>query len=363
MNQEDLNRFLASVKKARLLDYLDPLPGEASAEAALERRLAWAKENRDVPEHAEEACFLLDNEDDLRELSWEEDLHTDEWLDEDPAQKSPSTGQPWSLSGDALGDFMQTDVSSVLSSEQPTPRIRATEATQVASNAEAPDVHGRPVEPIVEVPVSTSADEVEVEVEVEAEAPEEVPATPPPRLEPLTLTPAMFPRALTPQADQTGGEPTPMEGSADEEKEIEEIEEIEEAIVEEIVAEEAGAEPAEAPERASSFSRLAGWFGSWVGGTGPSREPATDAGASPTPEPAFERLGAEAKAVPPTPAPPPPPKKKKKKVEHPPFRPFEICASCGSNLLDQTAYYSAKKEWMCGTCFRRQNPSGTAPSA
>ncbi|MBW1878372.1 MAG: hypothetical protein JRJ84_08430 [Deltaproteobacteria bacterium] len=331
MKQEDLNRFLASVKKARLLDYLDPLPGESSAEAALDRRLAWAEENRDVPEHAEEARFLLENIDDLRELSWEEDLHTDEWLEEDPPQKAPSTDHAWSLSGDALGDFMQTDLSSILSS-----------AKRAVGDEEAEQA-------VEEIPVPA--------------APEE--AAPSPKLEPLKLTPSLFSRSITPQAER---EVAPVEESVPEEaweEEIEEVEEIEEAIVEEIVAEEAGATPTGEPHPESSFTKLVGWFGSWVGGTGPDAEPApAETAESPAPDPSFEPVRAKAQDVlPPTAPGPPSPKKKKKKVEHPPFRPFEMCTGCGSNLLHQTAYYSARKEWMCGACFRKAPQEQNAPPA
>lgn len=88
MNPEELNRFLASVRKTRFVDYLDPM-GETAHEA-FERRLKWAARTRNDPAHAEEAEFLLRHATELRKHLTQEQLESDEdWVE------STSAGSEW----------------------------------------------------------------------------------------------------------------------------------------------------------------------------------------------------------------------------------------------------------------------------
>lgn len=79
MNRDDLARFLASQRKKRFIDYLDPI-GE-TAPKAFERRLRWAERSQDDPAKAEEARFLLDNIMPLREVIRDEmEAESGDWV-------------------------------------------------------------------------------------------------------------------------------------------------------------------------------------------------------------------------------------------------------------------------------------------
>ena len=79
MREHQLNAFLASVRRARFVDYLDPL-GE-TAQNAFERRLSWARVSQHDPAYADEARFLLENAEDLREILRRE-LAEDDWVEQ-----------------------------------------------------------------------------------------------------------------------------------------------------------------------------------------------------------------------------------------------------------------------------------------
>jgi hypothetical protein len=81
MQREDLNRFLASVRKTRFIDYLDPI-GETAMQA-FERRLRWAERSQEDAAHTDEATFLLENADDLRAVVRKEmeQEQEDDWVD------------------------------------------------------------------------------------------------------------------------------------------------------------------------------------------------------------------------------------------------------------------------------------------
>ena len=82
MQQEDLNRFLQTVHRTRLVDYLEPASGETN-EQALERKLLWAARSQSSPEHAFEAAFLLQNGDALRShlATSTAEVVEDEWIE------------------------------------------------------------------------------------------------------------------------------------------------------------------------------------------------------------------------------------------------------------------------------------------
>jgi hypothetical protein len=79
MTDKELNTFLASVRRTRFVDYLDPL-GE-TAHTAFDRRLSWARVSQHDPAYAEEARFLLGNMDALRDMLRRE-LEQDDWVEE-----------------------------------------------------------------------------------------------------------------------------------------------------------------------------------------------------------------------------------------------------------------------------------------
>ena len=77
--EQHLSAFLASVRRTRFVDYLDPL-GE-TAQNAFERRLSWARVSQHDPAYADEARFLLDHAEFLREVLRRE-LEEDDWIEE-----------------------------------------------------------------------------------------------------------------------------------------------------------------------------------------------------------------------------------------------------------------------------------------
>ncbi len=79
MTDKELSTFLASVRRTRFVDYLDPL-GE-TAHTAFDRRLSWARISQHDAAYADEARFLIDNADALRELLRRE-LEQDDWVEE-----------------------------------------------------------------------------------------------------------------------------------------------------------------------------------------------------------------------------------------------------------------------------------------
>jgi len=90
MKDKQLQTFLASVRRTRFVDYLDPL-GE-TAQSALERRLAWARVSQGDPATADEARFLLENADDLREVLRRE-LDEDDWVEDTSAGREFGGGE------------------------------------------------------------------------------------------------------------------------------------------------------------------------------------------------------------------------------------------------------------------------------
>lgn len=100
MIQEELNRFLASVRRTRFVDYLDPM-GETAHEA-LDRRLKWAERSRHDPAHAEEAAFLLRHENTLRELVSQELLDSEEdWVEAEEVGAGWSGQNAWTSTAPA----------------------------------------------------------------------------------------------------------------------------------------------------------------------------------------------------------------------------------------------------------------------
>ncbi len=90
MTEHELDAFLAKVRHTRLVDYLDPL-GE-TAQNAFERRLSWARVTQHDPAYADEARFLLENAEALREVLRDE-LVEDDWV-EDASAGSEFSGTP-----------------------------------------------------------------------------------------------------------------------------------------------------------------------------------------------------------------------------------------------------------------------------
>ncbi|MEQ1571800.1 MAG: hypothetical protein ABMA64_39600, partial [Myxococcota bacterium] len=92
MKDKELNVFLASVRRTRFVDYLDPL-GE-TAQNAFERRLSWARVSQHDPAYADEARFLLDHAEALREVLRRE-LEEDDWVEEaDVGREWDTRAQP-----------------------------------------------------------------------------------------------------------------------------------------------------------------------------------------------------------------------------------------------------------------------------
>ncbi|MEM6926865.1 MAG: hypothetical protein AAF602_08065 [Myxococcota bacterium] len=91
MTEQELDAFLAKVRHTRLVDYLDPL-GE-TAQNAFERRLSWARVTQHDPAYADEARFLLDHAEALREVLREE-LVQDDWVEDASAGSEFSGGAP-----------------------------------------------------------------------------------------------------------------------------------------------------------------------------------------------------------------------------------------------------------------------------
>jgi hypothetical protein len=89
MTDKQLKKFLASVRRTRFVDYLDPL-GE-TAQNALERRLQWARLSQGDPASSDEAQFLLDNADELREVLRRE-LDEDDWVEDTSAGREFEVG-------------------------------------------------------------------------------------------------------------------------------------------------------------------------------------------------------------------------------------------------------------------------------
>jgi hypothetical protein len=110
MKDKDLNAFLASVRRTRFVDYLDPL-GE-TAQNAFERRLSWARVSQHDPAYADEARFLLDNAEDLRELLRRE-LEEDDWIEEADVGREWETRAPTRTSrmreNDRITEIFQPD--------------------------------------------------------------------------------------------------------------------------------------------------------------------------------------------------------------------------------------------------------------
>lgn len=79
MTRNELNQFLAAVRKTTFTDYLDPI-GEPTLQA-FERRLKWAERVIDDPSYTEEASFLLDHKVALREVVQREDDQESNWVE------------------------------------------------------------------------------------------------------------------------------------------------------------------------------------------------------------------------------------------------------------------------------------------
>lgn len=111
MKDKDLNAFLASVRRTRFVDYLDPL-GE-TAQNAFERRLSWARVSQHDPAYADEARFLLDNSDSLRDVLRRE-LEEDDWIEEADVGREWETRAPASKparlrENDRITEIFQAD--------------------------------------------------------------------------------------------------------------------------------------------------------------------------------------------------------------------------------------------------------------
>ncbi len=103
MQEEALQRFLTSVRCDRLIDYLDPI-GE-TAEEALARRIRWARMTRNDPAHADEAMFLLQHEQPLKDVLQRELNEDSGWVEGvDPGTEYQSDSS-WSRDGGASTVF------------------------------------------------------------------------------------------------------------------------------------------------------------------------------------------------------------------------------------------------------------------
>src|SRR5688572_23067190 len=107
MTDKQLKKFLASVRRTRFVDYLDPL-GE-TAQNALERRLQWARLSSGDPASSDEAQFLLDNADDLREVLRRE-LDEDDWVEDTSAGREFELGSRKKVrENDRVTEIFQSD--------------------------------------------------------------------------------------------------------------------------------------------------------------------------------------------------------------------------------------------------------------
>lgn len=106
MERNELQGFLASVRRKSLIDYLDPL-GETAAEA-LARRIRWAEMKQDDPSVADEVHFLLEYRSDLaevleRESALQQDAE-DDWVEAEDLSERPDPGV-WMISS-PMREFM-----------------------------------------------------------------------------------------------------------------------------------------------------------------------------------------------------------------------------------------------------------------
>jgi hypothetical protein len=103
MQEEALQRFLASVRCDRLIDYLDPI-GE-TAEEALARRIRWARMTRNDPAHADEAMFLLQHESSLKAILQRELSEDSGWVEGVEPGTEYASNSAWSRDGDGSTEF------------------------------------------------------------------------------------------------------------------------------------------------------------------------------------------------------------------------------------------------------------------
>ncbi|MBW1881298.1 MAG: hypothetical protein JRJ84_23330, partial [Deltaproteobacteria bacterium] len=134
MDQRALDQFLALVRRKRFIDYLDPIG--ITAEEALEQRFRWATRVLEDPKHAEEAAFLLDNAQDLREVVLEE-AAAEDWVDFVEAGSEATPIHSW-MRREIVAPFTEipdTDVqlttppASELRYTMPTPSLDPTDET------------------------------------------------------------------------------------------------------------------------------------------------------------------------------------------------------------------------------------------
>jgi len=104
MKADRLRRFLAAYKKMSFTEYLESTTGHTGA-AGLSRRLSWALEHGDDPEHRDEAEFLLRWEQDLRVIAADEPAVPDAWTAVEAEE--PDAGVH-SRSPDVLDDEFET---------------------------------------------------------------------------------------------------------------------------------------------------------------------------------------------------------------------------------------------------------------
>lgn len=95
MNPESLNKFLATVRRTRFIDYLDPIG--VTAQEALAQRLRWARRHLDDPKHGEEAAFLVTHAEALVVVlrTEQETDADDEWTDVFSAVNADSPLLTW----------------------------------------------------------------------------------------------------------------------------------------------------------------------------------------------------------------------------------------------------------------------------
>ena len=136
MTDEELEAFLASVRRTRFIDYLDPL-GE-TAQAAFDRRLSWARVSQHDPAYADEASFLLENEPALRRVLTEE-LDSDDWVE--VADSGFNYGRGGGPSGWVKEDGASNEVFSAveITDEQPLPDFSAPTAPATPTREVSPD--------------------------------------------------------------------------------------------------------------------------------------------------------------------------------------------------------------------------------
>jgi hypothetical protein len=136
MDQRALDQFLALVRRKRFIDYLDPIG--ITAEEALGQRLRWAARVQEDPKHTEEAAFLLDNAQDLREVVLQEAAEED-WVDFVEAGSEATPIHSW-MRRDIASPFTEMPDTDVQLTTPPASELRYTEPSPVSEEGDTDEV-------------------------------------------------------------------------------------------------------------------------------------------------------------------------------------------------------------------------------